>query len=234
MIATDKFVFLHLLRSGGTFVSQVIKNFFPSAHEIGYHLPRCAIPPEYAHLPILGTVRDPWEFYVSWYYHHLSGTRYLPLFCTVSENRTLDFEQTIRNTLELGITDKHLNAIIGQLPETFDYEKRHIANVTRDMMAQIRGTGLGLYTFRFNQMFGQADEVYFCRLGSLRTDLLKFFRRIGVETPGLQNYVLGLEKQNTSDHVDYAKYYSDDLAHAVSKRDRSLIDRFGFRWCQEL
>jgi hypothetical protein len=152
----------------------------------------------------------------------------LPLFCTVSENRTLNFEQTIRNTLNLGVSDEHLTTIIEQLPEAFDYKNRHIANVTREMMKQISGTGLGLYTFRFHQMFGQADDVYFCRLGSLRTDLLHFFNRIGVESSALRNYVLGLEKKNSSEHVDCAEYYSADLAQLVSIRDRTLIERFGF------
>ena len=65
MLVTDKFVFVHLPRSGGTFVSEVIRKFFPSAYEIGYHLPRTLLPREYSHLPVLGTVRNPWEFYVS-------------------------------------------------------------------------------------------------------------------------------------------------------------------------
>ena len=47
MIVTDKFVFAHLARSGGTFVSDVIRKFFPSAHEIGHHLPRELLPREY-------------------------------------------------------------------------------------------------------------------------------------------------------------------------------------------
>src|ERR1041385_386878 len=51
MIVTDKFVFVHLPRSGGTFTSEVIKRFFPSAQEIGYHLPRTLLPAEYSHLP---------------------------------------------------------------------------------------------------------------------------------------------------------------------------------------
>jgi hypothetical protein len=36
MLVTDKFVFLHLPRAGGTFVYDVVKKFFPSAREIGY------------------------------------------------------------------------------------------------------------------------------------------------------------------------------------------------------
>ena len=69
MIVTDKFVFVHLPRSGGTFVTGVIRKFFPSAHEIGHHLPRELLPREYSHLPVLGTVRNPWEFYVSLYHY---------------------------------------------------------------------------------------------------------------------------------------------------------------------
>jgi hypothetical protein len=78
MLVTDKFVFIHLPRTGGTFVADVIEKFFPSAREIGYHLPLEQLPKEYAHLPVLGTVRSPWEFYVSWYYHHKTSDRYSP------------------------------------------------------------------------------------------------------------------------------------------------------------
>src|ERR1700757_5195110 len=46
MIVTDKFVFVHLPRSGGTFVTRVIRKFFPGAHEIGHHLPREFLPRE--------------------------------------------------------------------------------------------------------------------------------------------------------------------------------------------
>ena len=104
MIVTDKFVFVHLPRSGGTFVSDVIKKFFPSAHEIGYHLPRAVLPTEYSHLPVLGAVRNPWEFYASWYYHHVSPIGMPPLFCSlVARIGKLDFEGTTRNALNLGV-----------------------------------------------------------------------------------------------------------------------------------
>ncbi len=190
MLVTDRFVFLHLPRSGGTFVSAVIRKFFPSAHEIGYHLPRVLLPQEYSHLPVLGGVRNPWEFYVSWYHHHHSSNRYSPLknvlFCSVSENRKLDFVETIQNTLNLGVSENTLNSLIQALPEDFDYQKRHIPNLTKDLMRKIRGTGVGLYTFRFNQMFGQADDVFFCRVESLRSDLMAFFERIGAASDALR------------------------------------------------
>ena len=179
MIVTNEFVFLHVPRSGGTFVTDVIFKFFPSAHEIGYHFPRELLPERYSHLPVLGTVRNPWEFYVSWYHHQHANKRYSPsknvLFCAVSDNRKLDFVQTIRNALDLGVTDDRLTPLIQACPETVDYQERHIPNVTRDVIRKIRGSGLGLYTFRFNQLFGPANDIFFCRVESLRTDLMAFF-----------------------------------------------------------
>ncbi|HEY1267146.1 MAG TPA: hypothetical protein VGH16_07800, partial [Candidatus Binatia bacterium] len=112
MLVTENFAFIHLPRTGGTFVSDIIRKFFPSAREIGYHLPRAFMPREYAHLPVLGTIRNPWEFYVSWYQHQKASSRYTPLFCTISDNRNLDFVNTIRNALDLGVDAEKLRVLI--------------------------------------------------------------------------------------------------------------------------
>ena len=98
MIVTDKFVFVHLPRSGGTFVSDVIRKFFPSAHEIGYHLPRELLPKEYSHLPVLGTVRNPWEFYVSWYYYVWPRDAATALVSWMTENGKLGFKGTFETS----------------------------------------------------------------------------------------------------------------------------------------
>ncbi len=228
MIATDKFVFVHLPRTGGTFVSEVIRKFFPSAHDVGYHLPRSLLPKEYSHLPVLGGVRNPWEFYASWYHHQYADTKYSPLFCSLSDNRKLGFVQTIRNALNLGVTDETLDILIEALPEKFNFQKKHISNVTKGVMQGIRGTGLGLYAFRFNHMFAPTDDVFFYRVESLRSDLLSFFEKIGVLSNDLHRCVSGLEKKNISKHLHYSSYYTPELAQLVLIRDRPLIERFGY------
>jgi hypothetical protein len=130
--------------------------------------------------------------------------------------------------LNLGVSEDTLNSLIQALPEDFDYQKRHIPNLTKDLMQKIRGTGIGLYTFRFNQMFGQADDVFFCRVESLRSDLMVFFERIGAASDALRQYLLGLDKKNTSEHLHYSTYYTPELAELVSIHDRPLIERFGY------
>jgi hypothetical protein len=228
MIVTDKFVFVHLPRSGGTFTSEVIKRFFPSAQEIGYHLPRTLLPAEYSHLPVLGAVRNPWDFYVSWYYHVWPRDAATSLISWVTENGNHGFEDATRTALNLGVDNGRLDALIAMLPEQVDYRKRNIPNLTKEAVRRVRSTGVGYYTFRFNHLFGNADDVFFYRLETLRQDLLVFFERIGVANNELRDYVLRSDKKNTAEHLHYSTYYTPELAELVSVRDRQVIERFGY------
>ena len=232
MLITDKFVFIHFPRAGGTFVYDVVKKFFPSAFELGYHLPRELLPKEYAHLPILGTIRNPWDFYVSWYHHQYFNVNYTLqkniLFGILSDDRTFSLTETIRNALDIGVNDAKLNTLIQALPEAYNFQDRNIPNLTKALMERIRGSATGLYTFRFNQLFGPAEDVYFCQVESLRRDLISFFEDIGVLSDGLQNYICELEKKNVSESLHYSNYYTSELAELVSIRDHQLIKRFGF------
>ena len=228
MIVADKFVFVHLPRSGGTFVSEIIRKFFPSAREIGHHLPRELLPREYSHLPVLGTVRNPWEFYVSLYHYVWPKDAASKFVSWMSENGRLGFIGSIRNLLNLTVNDERLDVLIEMLPEQVDYSRTHIPNVNKDEMRRVRGAGVGYYTFRFNQMFGNADNVFFCRLETLRQDLVAFFERIGAATDELRDYVLRVDKKNISEHLHYSTYYTPEIAELLSIRDRQLVERFGF------
>ena len=232
MIVTDKFVFVHFPRTGGTFITDVIMRFFPSAREIGYHLPRFLLPNEYSHLPVFGAVRNPWEFYVSWYYHVWPRDAATPLHSWLSENGKHRFEGATRNALNLGTANDRLDALIEILPDNVDYRTRNIPNITKDALRKVRGTGVGYYTFRFNHLFGNADEVFFCRLETLRLDLLRFLDGIGAVSDELRDYVFRRDKKNISEHLHYSTYYTPELAELVLIRDRAVIERFGYTFEQ--
>src|SRR5882672_11675123 len=101
MIVTENFAFLHLHKSGGTFVNEFLLRFLPGARQMGYHLPWKLIAREFAHLPLIGLVRDPWGYYVSWYSFQSQRPQPNPLFRILSEDGKLDFESTVRNMLDL-------------------------------------------------------------------------------------------------------------------------------------
>lgn len=195
MIVTDKFVFIHAPRSGGTFISELIKDFFPSAYEVGYHLPRTLLPPKYSHLPVLGVIRNPWDFYVSWYYHVWPRDAETPLVSWVTDNGRLDFVGATENALNLGVNNERLDRLIEMLPEHVDYSRKNIPNITKDAMLKVRGTGVGYYSFRFNHLFGNTNDVFVCRLETLRQDLLQFLDNIGAITDKIKNFILTSEKK---------------------------------------
>jgi hypothetical protein len=121
-----------------------------------------------------------------------------------------------------------LDVLIEKMPDEVDYRKKNIPNITKDALRKIRGTGVGYYTFRFNHLFGNAEDVSFCRLETLRQDLVRFFDGVGIATDELRDYVLRLDKKNIAEHLHYSTYYTPELAELVSIRDRQLIEKFGY------
>ncbi len=73
---------------------------FPDARELGY-LPRSMLPAAHAHLPVLGFVRNPWGYYVSWYSFQRQRPQPNLLFRVLSAAGTLDFAATIENMVQL-------------------------------------------------------------------------------------------------------------------------------------
>ena len=98
--------------------------------------------------------------------------------------------------MNLGLNDERLDALLELLPEQVDYRKRNIPNITKEAMRSVRGTGVGYYTFRFNHLFGNADDMFVCRLETLRQDLVGFFEKIGVATDELRHYVVVRQKEH--------------------------------------
>ena len=117
MIVTESLVYVHLHKSGGTFVNECLMRFFPSARMLGYHLPCSMIPAEFTHLPILGFVRSPWSYYVSWYAFQSQMAQPNALFRIVSEDRSQDFQGTLRNLLGMSSDNTMLDQLVASLPK---------------------------------------------------------------------------------------------------------------------
>jgi hypothetical protein len=69
MIITDDFVYIHPPKTGGTFVTHVLERLYPgSLTNIQKHGTCGDIPAEHLGKPLLTTVRNPYDRYVSQYY----------------------------------------------------------------------------------------------------------------------------------------------------------------------
>ncbi|HJR60385.1 MAG TPA: hypothetical protein VJ813_13320 [Vicinamibacterales bacterium] len=229
MIATSSFVFLHLHKSGGTFVNECLLRFVPGARQVGYHLPRHLIPPESAALPVFGLVRNPWSYYVSWYSFQAARDEPNALFRVLSEERRLGFKGTVRNLLDLGTSPARLARVVDALPAA--YGNRGI-NLPGFALAPIRGSGLGFYSYLYRYMFGDDDlSVTVGRMESLRQDLPRMLESAGQPvTADMRDFIETAPPRNAASHPRYTELYDDELRKLVAERDAPLMTRHGFRF----
>jgi len=229
MIVTPRFVFLHLHKSGGTFVNECLLKFVPGARHVGYHLPRRMIPQAHAHLPVLGFVRNPWSYYVSWYSFQLERPNPNFLFRILSDDGRLDFDTTLRNMLDLGAGSVRLEMLLRSLPPAYSNQGLNLPNFA---LAPIRDTRLGFYTYLYRYLYqGGAVPVSVGRMEELRHDLEPMLARTGQSvSDDMREYIDKELPRNPSTHAAYVQYYDKALRELVAKRDEEIIVRHQYRF----
>jgi hypothetical protein len=227
MIVTPRFVFLHLHKSGGTFVNAGLMQHIAGARQIGYHLPRSMLPAQYAALPPLGLVRNPWSYYVSWYSFQRSRPRPNALFQTLSHGGTLDFAGTIRNMLNLDRDQALLDRVLAALPLAYINQGLNLPSLA---LAPIRGSALGFYSFLYRYLYGpDITAVKLARMEQLRVEVPQLLESAGEPmTSALRDYMNTAPALNTSEHAPHRQLYDAELAQLVAERDRLVIERHGY------
>jgi hypothetical protein len=227
VILTDHFVFLHLHKAGGTFVNDFLLACVPNARQVGYHLPRSMIPESHRDLPIVGFVRSPWSYYVSWYTFQKRRAEPNALFRILSDDGRLDFEPTVRNMLDLCEGGPRLAALARALPQT--YANRGL-NVPGPVVASIEGSGLGFFAFLYRHLFGEdTGRRYIGRMERLRDTLLLTCELAGMPvTDSMRRYLAVSPARNTSEHGAYMEYFGAPLREHVARRDALVIERHGY------
>jgi hypothetical protein len=226
MIVTDRLLFLHLHKSGGTFVNSLLMHCVPSALRIGYHLPYREVPPAYRDRPVVGTVRSPWGYYVSWYHFQSRQAKPNILFQVCSNNRMLGFKDTITNMLGLSNDEPRLTLLEEGLPETYQTSG---LNLTKRCVSELRERGEGFYSFLYDRLYAGAEEATILRMERLREELRSTLSSLGVlPDECAENFLNEAPPLNVSRHGAPANYFDDSLAALVAVRDRKVIDRYGY------
>jgi hypothetical protein len=229
MIATPHLIFLHLHKSGGTFVNECLMQYCPGAQRIGYHIPRRFVPPPWRHLPILGLIRNPWSYYVSWYSFQSGRAQPNALFRILSEERQLDFAGTLRNMMQLGKDESLLDKVIGALPKVY---LRGGLNLPGFALEPIRNSGLGFYSYLYHYLYQPAEgNLHIGKMERMRDDLLELLAQLDQPMSSqMRNYILTRAPANVSQHAAHPQYYSDELRSMVGRHDAELIDRHEYRF----
>lgn len=206
MLVHERFVYLHLPKTGGTFIADALERELSSdaaVREIpGKHTGWDGIPDDAAGRPVLVYVRNPWDWYVSWYHFKLTMPRTRDqFFNALSADGRLDFAATVRNACLL------------------------VRPITR---------GHDLYTSQFLASVGSGLDSELLTIGrfeSLVDDLERFLGKARVRlSDGALARIRAQEPLNASDRRSYRDYYDDELRDLVGESCRTLIERFEYRF----
>jgi len=240
MIVTKHFVYIHTSRTAGTFLNKLILEHVPGARMIQYHGHLRDLPAEFSHLPVIGFVRNPWDWYVSMYCDYRRKQQYV--YQILSDRGALGFKKTISRFLNLGDNSDQSKKLLGQLihaaPKFINAQtpprignpglrSEHFANFPEN---------LGYCSWLFKLMYEskRRHRVHLGRFEDLREEAIRLLTITGTPiTEGITSYLEKADVLNSSPRPSsYIGGYPPELEQLVADKDKYLIDQFGYEFSE--
>jgi hypothetical protein len=216
MIVRDRCLILHMPKTGGVFIRMLLEKHYgdavmlPSGNSFddpsapwAQHHSIDDVPVEFRRLPAVGFVRNPWDWYVSWYHFFTSYPYKPPHFMSVSQNKTLDFAGFMEAVFSLPVDS-----------EEYIYNS-YAAKYYRIFAATAQAP--------------RNPEIEMGFFESVHDDLYRFLDRIGFDRECLDD-IEGFRRINPSKHRHYSTYYTDTLVQQVYEHTKPIIEEFDYRF----
>jgi len=203
MIISDEFVFAHLPKTGGDFLQNVLRDYFPvvqqwqgdhSHHSIEF------LPAEHRGKPVFAVLRNPWAWYLSWYSYCLAEGHNDDFRLNYRHGPNA-FRDCIQRLLAPNHTDPHVN----------------------DYMARENIGLFEMHRYHILDLDCPDHEVHYGRLEFLREDFMEFLNRSGIAAPAGLYEALGQRARNTSRHVPWQEAYDPELFRTVAEKERRIV-----------
>ena len=236
MIVTKYFVYIHTSRTAGTFLNKLIGEHVPDAQMLQYHGHLRDLAEEYSHLPVIGFVRNPWDWYVSMCFDYQRKRQFI--FKALTEGSALDFAATVSRFLELGdnsdTSKGNLQRLVTVAPKSIV-----VRNPSQDDLSGLRSEhfenypeNTGYYSWLFKLMYetDRQHDIHIGRFENVREEVLRLFEQTDTPiTNGITTYLKDTGAMNSSRRPrSYVEGYGPELEQLVAEKDKYLIDRFGY------
>jgi hypothetical protein len=236
MIVTSNFVFIHIHKTGGQFINKAILDHLPGAESLGYHYPLSKLPRRYAHLPVIAFVRNPWDWYISWYVFNKSRGSVNPIYKVLSCDNTSDLKDTIFRLVKLGDgtaeSDEFLFRLSAMLPHSIEGNRG--SGITVKCIESLRSSGLGYFSWLVGRMVGKRhrdQNVLIGKYERLRNEFLDILPKVGMRMPGdMKRYLLDGNPINSTIRQCYQSYYDEELRLLIRCKDSDIVEKYGYQF----
>jgi len=234
MIISDKFVFITTPKTASTVTRNFLNGKFRCKAQSKYMID---LSEKNRNKFKFGIVRNPWEYYVSWYTYQASQSNSLWMECILNGKKKT-FENFLTQVMsyrgnEKGKKNKWelekfalMNGFSGDNLDIGLYTWYYIAyfsNLSKELLMNGEQTVDDILS-----NYGQFIHMdYLCDMRSLNIEIPKALAKAGHK--GVQ---FGSRKENTTKHKHYSEYYNDVTKALVGEKDKLIIETHGFKFKQ--
>jgi hypothetical protein len=218
MLVASELVFVHIPRTGGSFIRSVLRDHLeldPNAPKLAGHASYDELPVEFRDRPGFCVVRNPWDWYVSWYHFVMKrGPQLATLDPTNPKRQTWE---TLFRSGRSGFEETVTRACQGRLVHPYAKSARK-----RDT---------DLYSEHVRVLAARAIKrggLEAGRFEALVPSVVDFLERHGLLTASLREAVEHASPTNVAEHGPYQDYYDQELRELVAHKARWLTERFDY------
>jgi hypothetical protein len=220
VLVADNLVFVHVPKTAGTFIQKTLRaHLRVLADWDDAHTPYDELPAEWKHLPAFCVIRNPWDWYVSWFHYEVEAApRRKPRRWDAAKSAV--WEGAMRSG-DASFKEAVVRACTG------DFE--------HPLAPAMREDDVDLYTTLVKSITGTGlDRPNFAalRFEELPRSLLRLLREQRSDTPPLRRAIREGPPIRTSRHGPYPEYYDEDLMELVGWKARWVCERFGYTFDQ--
>lgn len=225
MYVTDKHVFVHHNKNAGVWIKDWLIEHKHARVVVYKHAPLRCLGERHRKKVKFGVVRNPFDWYVSFYHYHQQNGWY----------KGLPFKEYVK---------KHLENSRGLIAKA---ERKNVLNKhARIHPPAARHLNIGSCTFHFIHFFAYnavdilqnwtntdldqrweqvCDLDVLMRFERVRQDMSKLFPH---RVSHRRNSIVNAPPKNTSRHGRYQEYYDADLRKLVEEKDGIMLEHLGY------
>lgn len=212
MILHKDFVYLHMPKTGGTWMRHICRQMPGYIRETRQHLGLSDIPPDHAHKPVYTHVRNPWDWYVSMYSHW-------------NRNYSQKIHEFISPPAHWDESTRWMAHVFG---EDFETSLHRYAKSSRPEVARNQSYSLSFQRFTAHPTINPTVLKF---EEGLEQTALRTFEKLDIPLSDMfRRFLLGFGKANRTIHPPYREFYSDKTRQLIAQREQSIIQRFNYQF----
>jgi len=224
LIVENKFAYVHVPKTAGSYITKILQNSL-NTETIDKNNPHI-YPLEVVELvcPVLCTVRNPFDWYVSWVHYFKTTRKINPMYTAITNAEDIPFKEILMNLLSdnINIPDSEF--------KSYSYSKNYLSMGERIYtVTEMKSNDIGFLTWIMKESISCITEVTVMKYENFKEELPAYLENIGIPNASIITEIAETPVINKSLHdPDFMSYYDDELIELVLHKDRKIFERFGY------